>query len=467
MTFVNNISQNYSSNAINFNNSSGDGVRELKLSFTPEELGVRRGRDGKYPPEARFAENQAEKALFKFFGLNPDNPQDFQRIKARLQTSDSPFAKLKTTNNHPARFNSQTGKYEAVFQIDTKTYAQLRGQIAEIKNDPPVGKTSKPLTAPDPNDFYARQQKAKIEAKLPPTRLETESLTPEQKELLLDLTDLGLSVIGIFEPTPFSDLAGTGLALSRGEYGGAAISALGMIPYLGDLAKLGKFPKLVKVMEAVVSMAKTDGKFAKLVEPLLKNLKKALDALPIEKLPQKAQDAIKSIKNKIDEFFSAAKKLERTEPSLPPNPNRVPEGNPKKPGKNDKDLDNLRSITRENESAKILAENGYKVKQLPDNVKGSVQKVKKPDFEIEGKVFDNYAPDKNKNARGIWSTLRDKIVDPKTGVMQADRFVVNLNDSKLTLEELTKQFKDYPLKDLQEIILIKDGKVIHFFPFKK
>lgn len=140
-----------------------------------------------------------------------------------------------------------------------------------------------------------------------PTTISTEGLTPEQKELLLDLTDIGLSVIGIFEPTPFSDLAGTGLALSRGEYGGAAISALGIIPYLGDLAKLGKFPKFVKIIESVVAMAKTDGKFAKVVEPLLKGLKNALDKLPTHKLPNWAKEAVEKLKTKIDDFFSSGK----------------------------------------------------------------------------------------------------------------------------------------------------------------
>ena len=198
----------------------------------------------------------------------------------------------------------------------------------------------------------------------------------------------------------------------------------------------------------------------------MEKIKAALDNLPIEKLPQEAQDAVKTIKTKIDDFFKGAKKLGGTEPSLPPNPNRVPDGKPKKVDKNDIDPNNIRGAMRENESAKILAENGYKIKQLPDNVKGSVTGIKKPDFEIEGKIFDNFAPSENKSARGIWTTLEEKIFDPKTGKKQADRFVVNMNDSKLTLEEMTKQFKDYPLKDLKEIILIKDNKVIHFFPFK-
>ena len=256
------------------------------------------------------------------------------------------------------------------------------------------------------------------------------------------------------------------ISLGRKDYWGAGISALGIIPYLGDLAKIGKLPKLLKIIDNVVSMAKTDAKFAKVVEPLLKGLKNAIDKLPIEKLPNWAKEPIQSLKNKIDEFFSAAKKLDKTEPSLPPNPNCLPEGNPKKVDPKDKDPNNIRAINRENESAQVLAQNGYKVRQLSDTTKGKNPGIKKPDFEIEGKIFDNYAPSASKSVRGVWSELRDKIIDPKTGAKQADRFVVNLNDSKLTIEQLRKQFQEYALPGLKEIIIIKDGKAIPFFPFK-
>jgi hypothetical protein len=234
-----------------------------------------------------------------------------------------------------------------------------------------------------------------------------------------------------------------------------------MIPYLGDIAKLGKLPKLVKIVENVVSMAKIDAKFAKAVGGLLEKLKGVLDALPLDKLPKPLREAVESMKKKVDDFFSAAKKLDKTEPSLPKDPNRLPEGNPKKPNPNDKDPVNIRATQRENESAKTLAENGYKIKQLPDAVKGKVQGVKKPDFEIEGKVFDNYAPGTS-NARNIAGTLEKKLAET-----QADRFVLNLDDSKVSIEALKKQLQDYPVANLKEIIIIKDGKVIPFFPFGK
>lgn len=303
---VNLIPQKYSSNAVHVNNSEGGGKRDLILSFTPAELGIKRGSSGRFPPEARFTELNAEKALFKFFGLNPDNPQDLQRIKARLQTDGkSPFAVLQTTNKYPARFNSNTGNYEAVFQIDNKTYQQLRGQIQAIKNEA-ISPDAKPLREPNPNDFYAQQIRKKIEAKLPP-RLEIEGLNSEQKELITDLGQVGLSVIGIFDPTGIADGADAVISVGRGDYWGAGISAISIIPYLGDLAKIGKLPKLLKIVDNVVAMAKADAKFAKVVEPLLKGLKNALDNLPIHKLPGWAKNPVEALKTKIDDFFAVAK----------------------------------------------------------------------------------------------------------------------------------------------------------------
>jgi len=63
---------------------------------------------------------------------------------------------------------------------------------------------------------------------------------------------------------------------------------------LGDLAKIGKLPKLLKIIERTVDMAKQSPAFAKVVEPLLKG---TLDKLPIDKLPNWAKEPIQSIDN--------------------------------------------------------------------------------------------------------------------------------------------------------------------------
>lgn len=101
---------------------------------------------------------------------------------------------------------------------------------------------------------------------------------------------------------------------------------------MGDLAKIGKLPKLLKVIERTVDVAKQSPAFANVVRPLLENLKGALSKLPLNKLPNWAKEPSQSMKNKIDEFFSAAEKPSK--PSLSPNPNRVFESRPQKLKKN-------------------------------------------------------------------------------------------------------------------------------------
>jgi hypothetical protein len=60
----------------------------------------------------------------------------------------------------------------------------------------------------------------------------------------MDKAQLGADIAGIFDPTPASDTVGAGLALARRDWWGAGASVLGYIPYVGDLAKIGKIGRM-------------------------------------------------------------------------------------------------------------------------------------------------------------------------------------------------------------------------------
>ena len=113
-----------------------------------------------------------------------------------------------------------------------------------------------------------------------------------------------------------------------------------------------------------------------------------------------------------------------------------------------------RSLMRENESAILLAEAGYIVEQNP-----SVPGSKKPDYKIEGKIFDCYAPE-TPDAYNIVETMRRKV-----GRRQCDRIVLNLEDSQVSRDTLIKQLKYNPIPSLQEIIIVSQGSILPFFPF--
>lgn len=445
----------YTNNTVNTSsdNDGDNNLYKVKLAFSPEELGVK----GNRPQTIVLTEQQVESKIFEKYGFNPKNRLQMEMLKLRFDTKNSPYSEIDWGKGKFVAQLNANGRYEISVGLRERTLEALEGRLINApttNNNGTLSDTAASRTGYDASRLKQKQ----LQQNLPTPDLT--GLTPEQKELVLDLTQVGLSVIGIFDPTGIADGTDAAISLGRGDYWGAGISALGIIPYLGDIAKIGKLPKLLKTIEKVVDVAKQSSTFAKVVEPLLKGLKAAIDKLPIDKLPNWAKEPIQSMKNKIDDYFqSAAKRADVTKPSNAPNPNNVPEGNPKKTNPNDKDPVNIRATQRENESAKTLAEHGYKIKQLPDSTKGKIQGVKKPDFEIEGKVFDNYAPGTG-NARNIAGTLEKKL-----GETQADRFVLNLDDSSVSIADLKKQLQDYPIENLKEIIIVKGGKVIPFYPF--
>ena len=131
-------------------------------------------------------------------------------------------------------------------------------------------------------------------------------LAKQQTELALDLTQIGLSIVGIFEPTPISDGLDGLISVFRGDWLGAGISVVSMIPYVGDVAKLGKLGKFAETIAKAVDLAKLDPGFAKAVKPALDKIADALKHVPVDSLPKAAREAIESMKKKLDEFAAPA-----------------------------------------------------------------------------------------------------------------------------------------------------------------
>ena len=128
-------------------------------------------------------------------------------------------------------------------------------------------------------------------------------LTPEQEELALDIVQLSLDVVGIFEPTPFADGSNALISLGRGDWLGAGLSTISIVPYLGDLAKAGKLPKYARSLQKAVDLAKTDAVFARYLRPALKKLKELLDSIPTESLSSSVQAGLESLRRPIDAFL--------------------------------------------------------------------------------------------------------------------------------------------------------------------
>lgn len=130
-----------------------------------------------------------------------------------------------------------------------------------------------------------------------------QSFTPEQRELLLDVGQLVLDVVGVVEPTPFADASNAVISIWRGQWGAAAISAVAIVPWVGDLAKLSRLPQAARVVERAVAAARADARFAAALTPLLQRLRGALDALPAGRVPAVVGDAIARLRRLLDGFL--------------------------------------------------------------------------------------------------------------------------------------------------------------------
>jgi len=141
-----------------------------------------------------------------------------------------------------------------------------------------------------------------------------------------------------------------------------------------------------------------------------------------------------------------------TYPSRSPDALAVPRGVPARIGPKD-DADTARGRRRENEGAQALARLGYDVEQNP-----AVPGVKKPDYRIEGKIFDAHAPQTSR-ARNIAGTIRGKVEEEKTF-----RLLVHLDDSAVAIDDLREQLQAWPIPRLEEVLVLKAGQITRLFP---
>lgn len=109
-----------------------------------------------------------------------------------------------------------------------------------------------------------------------------------------------------------------------------------------------------------------------------------------------------------------------------------------------------------------MARSGYRIEQNPKVLDSDgIDSKRDPDFRIEGRIFDCYAPTENKGIRGIWSEVQEKVVIKQ----QTKNVVINLTKWSGDDSALLKQFKEWEIQGLEEVIAIKkDGKIISVFP---
>ena len=159
--------------------------------------------------------------------------------------------------------------------------------------------------------------------------------------------------------------------------------------------------------------------------------------------PQSAED---NYSNGVLRSFSPS----RTEPSG--QPGGTPSGTPEVRRPQDG-----RGYDRQLESADVLAQAGYDIRHDPMGASTQIT-GKRPDYLIEGYIFDSYAPSTDR-PRNIWDEVKRKVKR-----RQANRLVINLDDSAVDMSTLREQFADWPVDGLEEVITIRNGNIEHLFP---
>ena len=115
-------------------------------------------------------------------------------------------------------------------------------------------------------------------------------------DLALDLAQIGLDIAGIFDPTPISDGANTLISLGRSDWLGAGLSAVSMIPYVGDAAKLGKLGKYAQTVAKAIDAARANPALRQALAPGIQAIGDAIAKLPLDKLPESARKQLTTLK---------------------------------------------------------------------------------------------------------------------------------------------------------------------------
>ena len=131
-----------------------------------------------------------------------------------------------------------------------------------------------------------------------------------KSEVVWDVSQMILDFTGIFDPTPVSDGSSALISLARGRWFDAVVSAVSLVPYVGDLAKTAKLPRYLESVRKAIKVASVDAKWGMNLRELFVKLKVTLDKVydaGVDTLPVSAVKNLKQLKNEIDEFLSRTK----------------------------------------------------------------------------------------------------------------------------------------------------------------
>ncbi len=241
-----------------------------------------------------------------------------------------------------------------------------------------------------------------------------------------------------------------GKGLKRGDFTEGAVTILGPL-VVGKVTTPFKAPNTLKSLgalpeveaNALKTIAQTEVITPKVVEPKVvePRVSKPLRARPSETVPS-SKEPIGSI--------GTPEKV----------PTKITTSNVS---------EQARGLRRQNEAAEVMSKNGYHVEYQPKITETDkmsrfpwFKEGKKPDFKIEGEIFDALSPEKSTSLTNIV-----KSIAKKTTRNQARRILLNLDDSKVSIQELAEELRLSKLPYLDEVIVVKNNKITKIYPYNQ
>jgi hypothetical protein len=126
---------------------------------------------------------------------------------------------------------------------------------------------------------------------------------PSRAELALEVVKFTLDLVGTVDPTGIADGISAIISLGQGRLVDAALSAAGVLPYIGDVAKVAKVPRYAKAVGEAIQLGMKEAEFARQLQPALGKLKAALDKVPLDQLPASAKGQIRQVQADIRKFL--------------------------------------------------------------------------------------------------------------------------------------------------------------------
>jgi len=209
------------------------------------------------------------------------------------------------------------------------------------------------------------------------------------------------------------------------------------------------------VLKSALTAEKAAAEAAKLRSTVIANIDESKAAREASRFSEYVKSE-RQMKEELAAKRDAAGNRKITEPSLPKR--SKPQGN--------YGIGDFHGVTKQNQTANLLADQGYDVHML-DEVNGGngygISEGSNPDFLIEGNVFDCYAPKPDGKVQSIIKEIAGKTKS------QSGRIVLNLDDfpqekvNEIIDTVLRKANVNGDLKRLEELLLVKDGKITRVF----